>query len=169
MPPRTSSSPRGGRCAPLRRLPAIAPLLLAIAGCAPNLYRPEQATRPYPDALHLVTVETPEEVAIKRPRGVDIQVFRGPRHIVIVNSTARSYRDFDLWINQRFVRHVEALPAGKTIRLPLDGFFDERGEAITPGGFWRTREPTPIRLVEIQLDEEQPLIGLVTVVEDEAG
>ena len=121
-----------------------------LGGCLRQTYFPERASRPYP--LDLPTAET-----------VDMQVFREGTNIEIVNATARSYHDFDLWINQRYVRHVEALPAGETVRLSLWEFYDERGEVPSAGGFWRTVEATPVRLVEIQTAEDEPLIGLVTI------
>jgi hypothetical protein len=81
-------------------------LILLTAGCTRRMYDPALATRPFPDDLH-------------RAEAVDIQVFRDGPSIEIVNATARSFHDFDMWINQRFVRRVEALRAGETIRLSL--------------------------------------------------
>ena len=69
----------------------------------------------------------------------------------------------DLWINQRYVSHLDVLPAGKTVRLSLLEFYDERGEGVSAGGLLRTREPTPVRIVEMQLGEAEPLIGLITI------
>ena len=90
-------------------------------------------------------------------------VFREGSDIELVNATADSYFDFQLWVNQRYTRHVDALPAGETIRLSLWDFFDELGENFSAGGFWRTEEPTAVRLVEIQLGSDQPMIGLITI------
>ncbi len=106
-------------------------------GCGARKYDPNLATRPYPVHLH-------------QPESVDIQVFRKGVNLELVNATARSYRDFDLWVNQRYVRHIEKLAAGESIRVSLWGFRDERGEVINAGGFWRTDEPTPVRMVQIQ-------------------
>lgn len=108
------------------------------------------ATRPYPMALH--TIET-----------IDVQVFRDDQDIELVNATAHSYRDFDLWINQRYVQHVDELLAGETIRLSLWDFYDERGDRFNAGGFFRTVEPERVRLTEIQPGENLPMVGLVTV------
>jgi hypothetical protein len=121
-----------------------------LAGCAPDLYHPARATRPYPFSLH-------------RAEAADIQVFRRGTSIEIVNFTPRTYRGFDLWLNQRYVRHVEELPAGGTISLSLWEFYDERGEVINAGGFFRTHDPTPIALAEIQPGADEPMIGLVTI------
>ncbi|MHC4218294.1 MAG: hypothetical protein ACYSU7_07525 [Planctomycetota bacterium] len=126
---------------------------LALGGCGRRMYNPDMATRPYPHDLHR------QDVA-------DIEVFReGPR-VELVNATAHSYDDFDLWINQRYVRRVNALGAGERIRLSLWDFYDVRGDRFSAGGFWRTMPPTPLRLAEIQVNEEEPLIGLVTILED---
>jgi hypothetical protein len=127
-------------------------VLVAVVGggCARPLFIPERATRPYPDELH-------------RTETLDIHVFREGRNLQIVNSTARSFREFDLWINQRYMQHVETMAPGETIVLSLPDFYDERGEAFNAGGFWRTRDPTPVRLVEIQPVREESTIGLITI------
>ena len=114
------------------------------------MYDPDLATRPYPRDLH--TTET-----------VDIQVFRDDQAIELVNATARSYRDCDLWINQRYMRHVDALLAGQTVRLSLWDFYDERGDRFNAGGFFRTVEAERVRLVEIQPRENLPMVGLITI------
>ena len=124
--------------------------LLHCGGCAAKRYDPALASRPYPYDLH--TTET-----------IDIQVFREDTDLVITNTTVQTFRDFDLWINQRWVRHVDALPPGATIRLSLWEFYDERGETPNAGGFFRSKPPTPVRLVEIQPEPDQPTIGLIAI------
>ena len=125
--------------------------LLLLGGCsAANRYDPELATRPYPYDLH--TTNT-----------VDIQLFRDETEIELVNSTATTYRNFDLWLNQRYVARVDELAAGGTIRLSLWDFYDELGESINAGGFFRTRRPDKVRLAEMQFDGTTPMIGLITV------
>ena len=123
---------------------------ISLLGCTRNLYDPEQATRPYPHELHTTNV-------------ADMHVFRRGTSIEIVNSTAHSYNDFYLWINQRYVRHVDALSAGETITLSLWDFRDEFGDAFNAGGFFRTYPATPVRLVQIQPAEGEQLLGLVTI------
>ncbi len=129
---------------------ACALMLAMFTGCDRRMYNPALATRPYPHDLH-------------RPEALDIQVFREGPSIEIVNATARSFYDFDLWINQRYVRRLEALRAGDTVRLSLWGFYDVRGDRFSAGGFWRTEPPTLLRLAEIQPGENEPMIGLVTI------
>jgi hypothetical protein len=127
-------------------------MCVAIAGpgCARKTYDPAWATKPYPEQLH--TTDT-----------VDMQVFRNDTNIEIINSTASSYSDFDMWINQRYVAHVESLPAGQSITLSLWDFRDVYGNKFNAGGFFRTIEATPLRMVEIQQRPDQKLIGLVTI------
>ncbi len=138
----------------VRHLPiALGVCLTAAAGCAKPLYDPSRATRPYPHELHTTNL-------------IDIQVFRDDQDIELVNATPHTYSNVEVWINQRFVRHVEVIPAGETIRLSLWDFFDERGERVNAGGFWRTQEPTPVRLVQLQLAQGEPMIGLTTVFVD---
>ena len=83
--------------------------------------------------------------------------------IELVNATVHSYRNFDLWVNQRYVLHVDELLAGETIRLSLWDFFDERGDRFNAGGFWATREPERVRLVEMQPAQNLPMVGLLTI------
>ena len=125
-------------------------LLGLLAGCESVRYDPLLASRGYPRDLH-------------RTETVDIQVFRDGSTIELVNATPKGYRDFDLWINQRYVRRIAVLPAGKTIEVSLWGFFDERGETLNAGGFLTTDLPTPVYLVEIQEVEGKPLVGLIAI------
>jgi hypothetical protein len=128
------------------------------------MYDPALATRPYPRELHAV-------------KTVDMQVFRRDTDIEIVNATPQSYSNFDLWINQRYVKHVESLPAGESITLSLWDFFDEHGDRFNAGGFFRAFEPTPVRLVQIQpqtsADENSgsdgggAMVGLISIRREE--
>lgn len=129
-------------------------MVLTSPGCEPPRFVPDMATRPYPRELHRTEV-------------VDIQVFRDGPHLVLVNSTARSYQNFELWVNQRYVHRIESLPAGKRLTVSLWDFFDERGERLNAGGLFRTTEPTPVRLVELQPSPDSPMIGLIAIPEVE--
>ena len=86
----------------------------------------------------------------------------------LVNPTATSYREFDLWLNQRYVRRVESLAAGESVTLSIDSFWDERGEGPFPGGWFRYYEPTPIVLVQIEPTPGAPLVGLISKPPDKA-
>ena len=129
-------------------------LLLALSllsySCHPARYLPEKATGAYPWHLHRAT-------------STNMQVFRDGHFIMVVNATATSYQDFDLWINQQFVSHVESLPAGGTIFLSLWDFRNNLGESFNAGGVFRTEIPTPVRMAEIQIDEQEPMVGMISI------
>ena len=137
---------------PLSRLIALAALtaMFAQIGCARQMYHPQRASEPYPRELHTAN-------------SIDVQVFRDGTTIELVNATPRSFDNFALWINQRFVQRVDSLPAGGRLRLSLWDFYDERGEIMNAGGFFRAYEPDPVRMVQIQLDDASPLLGLITI------
>lgn len=137
----------------MSRLRAAAALLsvpLAALGCERAKYDPHRATRPYPYDLH-------------RAEAIDVQVFRDGQHIQIVNSTPFAYENTDVWVNQRYVRHMGTLAAGATVSLPLWEFRDVRGDPFPAGGLLRTSEEVPVRLVELQVGENEPLIGVVAI------
>ena len=132
---------------------SLLPLIVLLsAGCERVMYDPNQATSSYPAHLH-------------RSGSIDVQAFRKGPTLEIVNSTPVSYRDFDIWVNQRYVEHVDEMGAGQTLRISLWNFWDERGDRFSAGGFWRTEEPTPLSKVQLQVNDEDPLIGLVTIAE----
>jgi len=145
------------RLAPAAALgPAVIAASCTILGaCSPINVDPEQATRPYPRELRQDSV-------------VRIQVIPGGTSIEIVNATARSYRDFDLWLNQRYMTHVDELLAGQSLTIPLNHFWDWRGEGPFEGGLFRYFAPTPIALVQAQVSPDAPLIGFIAVLPEGA-
>jgi len=138
---------------PLRCLVALLMTVMLCSlcsGCARQMYYPQRASEPFPAHLHAANA-------------VDIQVFRNGTRIELVNATPHSYEDFALWINQRYVQQIAALPAGGRLTLSLWDFYDERGEVMQAGGFFRAYDPDPVRLVQMQLDETSSLVGLITI------
>ncbi len=125
-------------------------ILAGLVACSPPKYLPAAATAPYPFELH-------------RADNVAIQVFRDETEIEIVNGTAQSFENATLWLNQRYARPLSSLPAGSSLRMSLWDFRDEWGGLFNAGGIWATQDPTPLRLVQIQVDETSPLVGLVVV------
>ncbi len=96
-------------------------------------------------------------------RTMDVQVFRDGSHIELVNHTTQSLSDFDLWLNERYVRHVAALPPGGSVTLSLYEFLDEYQEPFRGGGLWSTQLPEPIVKAEVQTAEG--LVGLISIPE----
>lgn len=129
--------------------------LLLATGCSPINIDPTRATRPYPRELD-------------QERVIQVQVIPAPTSVEIINATARSYRDFDLWLNQRYMTHVDELAAGATLHIPLSHFWDWRGEGPFEGGIFRYYAPTPIVLMQAQLTPTSPLIGFVCVLPEGA-
>lgn len=111
-------------------------------------YEPSKATRPYPFEL---------------PQGsvAQVQVIPEADSLRIINATATDYRNFDLWLNQRYVVHMPELLAGQTIEVRLNTMWDQAGGTPFSGGAFRYFQPTPMVLVQIQTDDKSPLIGLV--------
>jgi len=138
--------------APHARTLAIAALAAAAlsAGCETMRYEPTKATRTYP--AHL-----PQE------RVAEVQVFNNGDAMLIVNATVESWSNIDVWLNQRYLKKVDALAAGQTLRIPLGEFWDVRGEGPFPGGLLRYFPPTPIRLVQIQTGPDAPLVGFKAI------
>ena len=117
-----------------------------LAGCETVRFDPTKATRPYPFGAEQAVVE-------------HVQVFNDGDAMLIVNASVDSWSDFDVWLNQRYLHRAEGLAAGQTLRIPLDQFWDVRGEGPFPGGLFRYYAPTPIRLVQLQLEGGGPLVG----------
>lgn len=126
----------------------LALLLAAPTACRLAPYEPGKATRAYPADLTQGSV-------------VQVQAIPQEKSVQLVNATAASFRDFDLWMNRRYMTHVAALESGQTLDIPLDQFWDERGETPNTGGWFRFYVPTRVVLMQMQTDEKSPLVGLV--------
>jgi hypothetical protein len=49
------------------------------------------------------------------------------------------------------------------MRLNLWYLRDDYGEQFNAGGVWRTDQPTPLILAELQIAEDSDLIGLIVI------
>ena len=133
-------------------LPAlITPLL---GGCFPKRYNAAKGTTNYPSELG-------------RGETVNVQVTRDGEMMNIVNGTAIEFKDIDLWLNQRYLHHVDEIPPGGSISINMGDFWDVWGGGPNPGGLLRWYDPTPIVLVQAQIDEESPLIGFISILDSE--
>jgi hypothetical protein len=128
---------------------AIASLALTSA-CQTVRSDPAKATRQYPFWL-------------KQGETLPIQVLPEGESMIIVNATTRRFENVDVWLNERYLQHVDLIDAGENKSLSMADFWDIRGEGPNPGGLFRYYQPTPIRLVQIQTDANSPLIGLQAV------
>lgn len=133
---------------------AFALLALSIfAGCQNPSGNPALAGPSYPMELH-------------KRKWLPIQVIREHEHIDIINSTAQGFESPVLWINQRYSVQIPSIFAGQTLRVNLWSLRDVYGEQMNAGGIWRTGEPTPVVIAELQVSEDEPLIGLIVIGED---
>ena len=132
------------------RIPLLLSLLFFLVACQNPSGNPKLASRPYPMELHV-------------QNSVPIQVIRTDQFIDIVNSTADDYNNATLWVNQRYSKELPPLRAGATMRINLWYLYDNFGENFNAGGVWRTDEPTPLVIAELQTSNELPLVGLVVI------
>ena len=129
-------------------------MVLGLSACSGRRYEPSLATRPYP-------------VQLDQDRIVDVQMFRDGGNLIVTNASPQSFIDFDVWVNRRYMMHIDRLNAGETRTFWFGDFFDMWGESPVAGGFFRTEAPTPIVLVQIQIGEDTPLLGAISVPEED--
>lgn len=136
--------------------PLLCSGLLAVAfcstGCFPKRYNPDMASARYP--AHLGQSEI-----------ANVQVMRDGDSIVVVNATARDFRDISLWLNRRYELKVDRIAPGETVTYNVGEFWDAWGGGPNPGGLLRWYDPTPVVLMQAQLDEESPLVGFLSIPE----
>ena len=131
-------------------------LLLTLAGaggCFPKRYDAAKATERYPSNLPVGSI-------------ADIQVTRDGNEMVIVNATVIDFKDMKLWLNRRYMHMVERIEPGETVRIDMGEFWDVWGGGPNPGGLLRWYDPTPIVVVEAQIDESSPLIGFLSITDE---
>ncbi|MAB28752.1 MAG: hypothetical protein CMJ53_05675 [Planctomycetaceae bacterium] len=132
----------------------LATLLLAhvvgSGGCFPKRYNAAKATERYPSNLPVNSI-------------ANVQVTRSGNDMVIVNGTVIDFKDMKLWLNRRYMHQVEQNGPGETVRISMGEFWDVWGGGPNPGGLLRWYDPTPVVLLEAQIDETSPLIGFLSI------
>ncbi len=120
-----------------------------LAGCvgSRSTLTAEQ-TRPYPTEL-------------AREETAPIQVIRRTTHIEMTNTTAQNFGPSTVWLNGRFSNAIDGFEVGQTLLLDLREFYDQWGDRFRAGGFFATRDPDALVLVEIE--SQGVLTGLVMV------
>ena len=121
-------------------------------------------------ALSLTACHTAQDPALAGPaypaekaqvRTLDIQVVRTETSIRLTNTTARAYGKSRLWINRWYSAEIASLGVGESVELRQDAFRDQYGESFRGGGFFATRKPQKVDLV--QLETSDGILGLVAV------
>lgn len=133
----------------IRNLALTALLLLILSACSSSRSALiENQTRPYPKQL-------------AKSGSVSIQVLRRSTKIELTNTTAESFGPTTIWLNGRYSSEIDGLEVGQSLTLDLRSFYDEWGDQFRAGGFFATRNPTPLTLVEFEMPEG--LVGLIMV------
>ncbi len=97
----------------------------------------------------------------KQTRVVDVQVLRDETEITMTNTAASDLPPGRLWINAWYSLEFPGLAIGQTTTLSLAEFKDRFGGAFQAGGFFATERPD--NLVQVQLEANDALIGLVVI------
>ncbi|MGE3108714.1 MAG: hypothetical protein AB7G11_05985 [Phycisphaerales bacterium] len=103
----------------------------------------------------------PEFPAIPQSGSIDVQVFRDDTIIRMTNTTARTLPPGRIWANRWYARDFPGLDVGESLTLDLSEFKDRYDDSFRAGGFFATDRPS--RLVQVQLEINGQLIGLVVV------
>lgn len=96
---------------------------------------------------------------------LDIHALRDGTRVSLTNSTTTAFGPSRLWINRWFSRDIDGLAIGQQLDLSLSEFKDQYGEEFRAGGFFATRKPD--RLVLMQIESEGAMYGVVTAVSGE--
>ena len=107
-----------------------------------------------------VSVPPPQQVvdelaALRYPAGkplgtdLDIVVVRDRAAIELINRSARTYRDHQIWINQEYVTHADLIRIGTDNRFALTSFINHHGQFFPVGGFLTPDMIRPVVLAEL--------------------
>lgn len=98
-----------------------------------------------------------------KPQGptLNIQVFRDDTLLLLTNTSDRSFGPSTLWVNRFYARPIDGLAVGQTMTLELTSFRDEYNDVFRAGGFFATRRPDHVVLIQLETPDE--LLGLVVV------
>lgn len=94
-------------------------------------------------------------------RVLDIQVIRRQTRITLTNTSAESLHAGRMWVNAEYALDFDGLGIGESTTLSLLDFRNEFSETFRAGGFFATRIPAD--LVQVQLEDESGLTGLIVV------
>jgi hypothetical protein len=80
---------------------------------------------------------------------LDMTVIQDRKSVKITNRTVKTYKDVQVWVNQRYVTRVDAIPAGKTTTVALKKLMNQYGEKYPTPGIFRPDRSFPALLVEV--------------------
>lgn len=99
---------------------------------------------------------------------LDVQVFRDVTRLRFTNTSGRPLGPGMLWVNRRFGYAMpEGVAIGERVDLDLKSFVDEFGDPFRAGGFFATRDPDKVVIVEYEEDAgADGLLAMVVVSDD---
>jgi hypothetical protein len=109
----------------------------------------------------MVDYGRPFPLALKQIETINVQVLRKETEITLTNTSARALPATTMWINRQYSRPIDSLDIGRSVTLPLGSFRNEFSEPFRAGGFFATEKPD--RIVQVQLETEDGLVGLLMV------
>lgn len=146
--PQTTSPSRHSRTR-LHAL-ALAPTLLALAIGLGGCYSPSGKAKVNPGPTAWGQQPRPYPAAIEPTEILDVQVFREVTRLKMTNTTATGFGPGTVWINRRYARDIEGFATGQTLDLDLTEFVDEFAAPFKAGGFFATKRPDPVVVVELE-------------------
>lgn len=93
---------------------------------------------------------------------LDVQVERDDTRLYMTNTSARAFGPSTLWVNKGFSLPIDGFAVGESLTLELSSFIDEHANRFRSGGFFATRVPHDVVMVEIE-DASGDLYGLIVV------
>lgn len=92
---------------------------------------------------------------------IDITVIQDSKSIKLTNRTVTSYKNVQVWVNQRYVTRVDNIPVGKTTSIPLKHLINQYGEKYPTPGLFRPDRSFPALLVEIYEPDQNKRYRLI--------
>lgn len=130
-----------------------------------------QEMKPQPPAVSIQEAPAPAPAPLwslkypgdKEQFGGDLSmtVIQDRKSIKITNRTVDSYKDVQVWINQRYVTRVSDIPVGKTTSIALSSFINQYGEKYPTPGLFRPDRSFPALLVEIYQPDQNKRYRLI--------
>jgi len=108
---------------------ALLLLALTLPACSVKT-RPSLAPK---EVERLAAMEYPADQ--ERGDDLDIIVVHKADTLLLVNRTPRAYRDVTLWLNQQYVRPLDAIDIGTENRIDLRTAVNEHGQSYPVGSF----------------------------------
>lgn len=140
-------------------IPSTAPVSLCLCGCLLLLLLggceavSHIATSLGPDqpAERVEPVLYPEDAPVGEP--LEVEVIRvSRRHVNLVNRTAHSYQDLEVYLNHQFGGTIESLPVGQSIEVSLSQFVNHHGERYPVGSLLEPDKSQKLILAEAMVD-----------------